>query len=349
MKHITTAIVGLSLIATSASIPTPAKAWGKMGHLTICDMAYRNLTDASRGELKKIFRIGQQGAAANARVYARFNNSCLEEDEFPRRRAKDHFVNFTRNTSDVTGPSCPVGAATCIVAAIEKDLGVLRNVSETPKKRAKALMSIGHWVGDIHQPLHISFADDRGGNYIRAKGVCGNAKDNSLHSVWDNCLIDKTLFALVRKESCFAQKNWKPTTITYRGVDILLGVQPYGNNQECQVSLGGPATDAEIREWQSTQPWQWARESYLITLEKDRTPDSPKPSIGYCAWDQNRSECRYEGTTLEYVEGAAKKEVDITDAYVKHFGPIAVESAEKAGYRLAHLINLSLDPSYRGR
>jgi S1/P1 Nuclease len=349
MKGMVTAFVSIALVSTGVALPTPAKAWGKMGHLTICDMAYRNLTDASRAELKTIFRIGQQGAAANARVYARFNNSCLEEDEFPRKRAKDHFINFTRNTPDVTGPNCPIGAATCIVAAIDKDLGVLRNSTETPKKRARALMSIGHWVGDIHQPLHISFEDDRGGNEIRAKGVCGNGKDNSLHSVWDNCLIDKTLFALVRNESCFAGKNWKPTTITYRGVDILLGVQPYGNNQECQVSLTGPATDAKIREWQSTRPWQWARESYLITLEKDRLPTSQKPSVGYCKWDQVRSECRYEGATLEYAEGATKKEVDITEAYVNHFGPIAVERAEKAGYRLAHLINTSLDPNYRGR
>jgi hypothetical protein len=204
-------------------------------------------------------------------------------------------------------------------------------------------------VGDIHQPLHISFADDRGGNYIRATGVCGNAQDNSLHSVWDNCLIDKTLFALVRNEQCFAVKNWKPTTITYRGVDILLGVQPYGNNQACQVSLGNTATDAEVREWQSTQPWQWARESYLITLEKDRSSSSSKPSIGYCAWDQARAECRYDGGALEYVEGATKKEINITEAYVNHFGPVAVERAEKAGYRLAHLINKSLDRNYRGR
>jgi hypothetical protein len=48
---------------------------------------------------------------------------------------------------------------------------------------------LGHWVGDIHQPLHVSFADDRGGNFIRESGPCVN----SLHTVWDTCIIEKKL------------------------------------------------------------------------------------------------------------------------------------------------------------
>jgi hypothetical protein len=48
-----------------------------------------------------------------------------------------------------------------------------------------ALKSLGHWVGDIHQPLHVSFLDDRGGNTIRTSGQC----PGNLHAVWDNCLV----------------------------------------------------------------------------------------------------------------------------------------------------------------
>lgn len=42
-----------------------------------------------------------------------------------------------------------------------------------------------HWVGDIHQPLHVSFEDDRGGNEIRVSGEC----TGKLHSTWDICLV----------------------------------------------------------------------------------------------------------------------------------------------------------------
>ena len=51
------------------------------------------------------------------------------------------------------------------------------------------LKFLGHWVADIHQPLHVSFAGDRGGNFIRESGPCVN----SLHTVWDTCIIEKKL------------------------------------------------------------------------------------------------------------------------------------------------------------
>ena len=48
-------------------------------------------------------------------------------------------------------------------------------------------LSLEAAIGDIHQPLHVSFADDRGGNFIREAGPCVN----SLHTVWDTCIIEK--------------------------------------------------------------------------------------------------------------------------------------------------------------
>jgi len=42
------------------------------------------------------------------------------------------------------------------------DLEVLRTSNDDQAKLV-SLKFLGHWVGDIHQPLHVSFADDRGG------------------------------------------------------------------------------------------------------------------------------------------------------------------------------------------
>jgi S1/P1 Nuclease len=333
-----------ALLFIGFQVPKEAKAWGKYAHVAICDMAYRNLTETSRTQLKTIFQIGQQGAAANARVYDRFNESCVEEDEVPRRHPKDHFINFTRSTADVVGPSCPTGTPSCIVEAIERDLSVLRNENMTPRKRVSSLMSIGHWVGDIHQPLHISFEDDRGGNLIKARGVCGST---NLHAVWDTCLVDRTLFKAIKTTSCYRNGTWATTTITYRGVDSLRGEQPFPSKPECHIALIGLASAADIRLWRSTAPWEWARESYLITLEKDYDATSGHPRIGYCDWRPSTGDCWFDSTHL----GAARaptKTVDITTEYIDHFGPIAVKRVEMAGYRLAHLINTALDLNYRG-
>ncbi|TGN74182.1 hypothetical protein EOW77_0034365 [Bradyrhizobium yuanmingense] len=40
-------------------------------------------------------------------------------------------------------------------------------------------------MGDLHQPLHVSFGDGRGGNEVTTIGEC----QTNLHSTWDTCLV----------------------------------------------------------------------------------------------------------------------------------------------------------------
>jgi hypothetical protein len=72
-----------------------------------------------------------------------------------------------------------------VLTAILADSKVLASKAETDADRLIALKSLGHWVGDIHQPLHVSFGDDRGGNNISVSGQCSG----NLHATWDNCLV----------------------------------------------------------------------------------------------------------------------------------------------------------------
>jgi len=87
----------------------------------------------------------------------------------------------------ITTATC-LTAPKCLFTGIAVDLELLRTSHDDQAKLA-SLKFLGHWVGDIHQPLHVSFADDRGGNFIRESGPCVN----SLHTVWDVCIIEKKL------------------------------------------------------------------------------------------------------------------------------------------------------------
>jgi hypothetical protein len=53
----------------------------------------------------------------------------------------------------------------------------------------RALKGLGHWVGDLHQPMHVSFKDDRGANKIDVDAPCSS----NLHAVWDTCIIEETI------------------------------------------------------------------------------------------------------------------------------------------------------------
>jgi hypothetical protein len=84
----------------------------------------------------------------------------------------------------------------------------------------------------IHQPLHVSFLDDKGGNTIRTSGQC----PGNLHAVWDTCLVQ---YAIGPDAS--------------EAADLLAAITPEMKAQ-----------------WTASAPRDWANESFAIT-ESART------------------------------------------------------------------------------
>ena len=122
--------------------------------------------------------------------------------------------------------TCP-GASACVVTAIRKDFEVLSSNRASEAQKLASLKYLGHWVGDIHQPLHVSFEDDRGGNSVLIVGECGA----NLHSAWDTCLVRKAV-----------------------GQDA----------DQAATELMKSITPGEIQSWTHSGPMGWANESFAI-------------------------------------------------------------------------------------
>ncbi|KAL5986896.1 hypothetical protein ACLOJK_015230 [Asimina triloba] len=54
----------------------------------------------------------------------------------------------------------------------------------------EALMFLSHFIGDIHQPLHVGFVGDEGGNTIIVRWY---RRKTNLHHVWDNMIIESAM------------------------------------------------------------------------------------------------------------------------------------------------------------
>ncbi|XP_027191689.1 endonuclease 4-like isoform X8 [Cicer arietinum] len=54
----------------------------------------------------------------------------------------------------------------------------------------EALMFLSHFVGDVHQPLHVGFTGDLGGNSITVRWY---RRKTNLHHVWDDMIIESAL------------------------------------------------------------------------------------------------------------------------------------------------------------
>jgi S1/P1 Nuclease len=156
-----------------------ALAWGGLGHEVICELAFLELDDTARQRVIALIRQDQE--------FTTFRASCNWADR-PRQRASEHFVNFPRDATGLDDDECPM-ADHCVVSAIEHDFAVLASPNTSDEEKLAALKFLGHWVGDIHQPLHAASQGDRGGNHIRTLG----SSCESLHTLWDSCIVEERL------------------------------------------------------------------------------------------------------------------------------------------------------------
>jgi hypothetical protein len=216
-------IAKLATLAAALLLYSPAaSAWGGLGHETICELAFRELDATAR---QRVIALVQQDDK-----FTTFRASCNWADR-PRQRASEHFVNLPRDATGLDDRECPM-ADKCVVSAIEHDFAVLTSPSATDEQKVAALKFLGHWVGDIHQPLHAASRDDRGGNHIRTRG----SSCESLHTLWDSCLVEERL-----------------------------GMHPLAIVPELQAGI----TDKQRAEWLASDPVDWANESFSIARKPE--------------------------------------------------------------------------------
>lgn len=159
-----------------------AFAWGDAGHRIVCQIAYLELKPAAREKVDALIALDPK--------FRTFSASCVWPDIFPAVRPAEHFLNVPRTATAVEPAKlCPTSDR-CVASAILGDARDLA-LSTDSQDKLRLLKSLGHWVGDIHQPLHVSFEDDKGGNFVMVSGSCAV----SLHLAWDLCIIEKKLDA----------------------------------------------------------------------------------------------------------------------------------------------------------
>jgi hypothetical protein len=169
-----------------SAAPAPARApgsaiarWWDLGHRVVARLAETRLTPHTREAVRDI--LGGQ-SLADASVWADNIRQYRHDAD------RLHYVNIPlADTVYDPARDCPHGQ--CIVAAIEHDRRVLADAGASPEERAEALRFLIHFMGDLHQPLHVADDGDRGGN-SRAVIFLGHPTD--LHKVWDGELIDSS-------------------------------------------------------------------------------------------------------------------------------------------------------------
>jgi hypothetical protein len=191
MKPRMTAILAFLLLALSATHATVANAWDADGHRLVCALAYANLSDAGRQFVKDTLGATE---SADDDIRNAFAESCTWPDkarfEDYKGSYEAHFINVPRDAKGIDfARDC--AAMDCIAVALQRSLTYLSRPADGNRERerkAAALKFLGHFIADLHQPLHVAHGEDLGGNRIQVKWF---GADSNLHRVWDSGITEK--------------------------------------------------------------------------------------------------------------------------------------------------------------
>lgn len=191
----------------------PAWAWGPTGHRAVGRIAERHLAPETAREVAAILgpeRLAYVGTWADD----------IRSDPAWAKAETWHYVTIPAGQTYATSKKNEAGDVLEAIARFER---VLADRAAPRLERQQALKWLVHFVGDIHQPMHVGAREDRGGNEVV---VIWFGEPSNLHAVWDSGIIDK----LELTSTELAEK----------------------------VDVAGPE---QVRAWQASTPLQWAEES----------------------------------------------------------------------------------------
>lgn len=165
-------------------------AWSKEGHIFTCTIAQGLLREEAAESVRRLLPEYVDGDLSAL---------CVWPDQVRhwykyRWSAPLHFIDtpdqacnfdYQRDCHDEQGVK-----DMCVAGAIQNFTTQLSHYtpssSDPPYNMTEALLFLAHFMGDIHQPMHVGFTSDEGGNTIDLRWF---THKSNLHHVWDREII----------------------------------------------------------------------------------------------------------------------------------------------------------------
>jgi hypothetical protein len=164
-----------------ASLLITLVSWGFQGHRAVGLIAQNHLTPQAQAGIKEL--LGNESLAD----VAPWADEVRNEPQYSY-TAPWHFLNADPGMSYPQFVSFVKSSPKeSLYTAINKCIADLKSQTTAKEQKVFALKFLIHLVGDAYQPMHVSRAEDKGGNTIQ---VQFDGKGTNLHTLWDSRLID---------------------------------------------------------------------------------------------------------------------------------------------------------------
>lgn len=167
------------IVLSSFSFPSMAW-WGMTGHRVVGEIAESYLTAKAKKAIKEILGDESLAIASNWGDFIKSDSNYNYLNPW-------HYINLKGGLShdeviNILSPDTGIN----LYAKLNFVTRELRNKQLDRDKKILYLRLLIHFVGDLHQPMHVGGRpEDLGGNRVR---VIWFADSTNLHSIWDDKL-----------------------------------------------------------------------------------------------------------------------------------------------------------------
>ncbi|KAI1104010.1 S1/P1 nuclease [Jackrogersella minutella] len=185
--------LGQSGIVLGALLLPRAIAWGSLGHITVAYIASNFVKDNTAAYFQDVLQNDTEHYLAGVATWA----DSIRYTKWGRFSKNFHFID----AKDTPPTYCGVDFERdckedgCVVSSIQNYTSQLLDTDLWSSRRSQAAKFVIHFVGDIHQPLHVENVA-QGGNGIHVKW---DSTELNLHHVWDTSIAEKMLGGIHRK------------------------------------------------------------------------------------------------------------------------------------------------------
>ncbi len=168
----------LLLLLLSLLLAPAGRAWKVWHHQVIAEIAENHLQPETLREVK--YLLGEKYRMSDEAGWADYIRGYWWWS------APWHYINWPLELEE---PDYDVLATRRgnVVSAIEEQIAIYRDRTQSRQDRLDALKFVIHFVGDAHQPLHCGKGDDRGGNDVPVRF---QGKLTNLHAAWDGAIYN---------------------------------------------------------------------------------------------------------------------------------------------------------------
>jgi hypothetical protein len=196
-------------------------SWGTTGHFAVGTVAERHLTPKAQTAVQDL--LGSESLAS----VSTWADDVRNDPEY-KHTGPWHYINLPAGLNyDSFSQRVTSLQEDNVYKAVLRCEQTLKSPATSRKEKKEALKFITHFIGDLHQPMHVSQAEDKGGNTIQ---VQYKGKGTNLHAAWDGALIE--------------DQGWDFKKLADKVDD---------------------ATSQQMAQWQSDSLIQWLWESYRIS------------------------------------------------------------------------------------